>query len=131
MSRTAHRHPHGNAFIERMFRTLKEEAIWTSEFDTHDQALATIMAWIQDYNAERPHASMGDRTLSEAAQHKNSSPTVNRDRGNNATQTLDRALVKNRLVRKFPDDEEDIHLDPSLGCACEIDELGNAYLTAP
>ncbi len=74
LSRTAYRHPDGNAFIERMFRTLKEEAIWPSEFDTYDQALAAIMAWIQDYNNERPHASLGERTpaeaRAEAAQHK-------------------------------------------------------------
>ena len=74
LSRTAYRHPDGNAFIERMFRTLKEEAIWTSEFDTYDQALDAIMAWIQDYNNDRPHASLGEQTPAEAradaTQHK-------------------------------------------------------------
>jgi len=74
LSRTAYRHPDGNAFIERMFRTLKEEAIWPNEFDSFNQALAAILAWIQDYNTERPHASLGERTpaeaRAEAAQHK-------------------------------------------------------------
>ena len=74
LSRTAYRHPDGNAFIERMFRTLKEEAVWPNEFDSHDQALAAIVAWIEDYNTERPHASLGERTpveaRAEAAQHK-------------------------------------------------------------
>lgn len=74
LSRTAYRHPDGNAFIERMFRTLKEEAIWPNEFDSFDQALAAIVAWIEDYNTERPHASLGERTpaeaRAEAAQHK-------------------------------------------------------------
>ena len=74
LSRTAYRHPDGNAFIERMFRTLKEEAIWPNEFDNYDQALAAIVAWIEDYNTERPHASLGERTpaeaRAEAVQHK-------------------------------------------------------------
>lgn len=74
LSRTAYRHPDGNAFIERMFRTLKEEAIWPNEFDNYHQALEAILAWIEDYNTERPHASLGERTpaeaRAEAAQHK-------------------------------------------------------------
>jgi putative transposase len=74
LSRTAYRHPDGNAFIERMFRTLKEEAIWPNEFDSFDQALAAILAWMIDYNHERPHASLGERTpaeaRAEAVQHK-------------------------------------------------------------
>jgi putative transposase len=74
LSRTAYRHPDGNAFIERMFRTLKEEAIWPNEFDSFDQALEAILAWMIDYNHERPHASLGERTpaeaRAEAVQHK-------------------------------------------------------------
>lgn len=74
LSRTAYRHPDGNAFIERMFRTLKEEAVWPNEFDNYDQALDAILAWMIDYNTERPHASLGERTpaeaRTEAAQHK-------------------------------------------------------------
>ena len=74
LSRTAYRHPDGNAFIERMFRTLKEGAVWPNEFDNYDQALEAILAWMIDYNTERPHASLGERTpaqaRAEAAQHK-------------------------------------------------------------
>ena len=66
LSRTAYRHPDGNAFIERMFRTLKEEAVWPNEFDNYDQALKAILAWMIDYNNERPHASLGERTPAEA-----------------------------------------------------------------
>lgn len=57
-----------------MFRTLKEEAIWPTEFDDYDRALEAILAWMIDYNAERPHDSPGERTpaeaRAEAAQHK-------------------------------------------------------------
>lgn len=66
LSRTAYRHPDGNAFIERMFRTLKEEAIWTAEFDTYGQAREAILSWIIDYNTQRPHASLDERTPAEA-----------------------------------------------------------------
>lgn len=43
----------GNAFIERMFRTLKEAAIWPNEFDRFDQALAAMVAWMCDHNHDR------------------------------------------------------------------------------
>ena len=57
LSRTAYRHPDGNASIERMYHTLKEEAIRTNEFDTYDQALKAITTWMDDYNNDRAHAS--------------------------------------------------------------------------
>lgn len=66
LSRTAYRHPDGNAFIERVFRTLKEEAVWPNDFLTFDEAFEAIMIWLDDYNNERPHDSLGDRTPSEA-----------------------------------------------------------------
>ena len=44
----------------------KEEAIPPNEFDNYEQALAAIEAWIQDYNHDRPHASLGERTPAEA-----------------------------------------------------------------
>lgn len=40
-----------------MFRTLKEEAIWTSEFETYDKALEPITTWIDDDNDDRSYAS--------------------------------------------------------------------------
>jgi putative transposase len=66
LSRTAYRHPDGNAFIERVFRTLKEEAVWPNEFTCFEEALAALEAWLFDYNFERPHDSLGDRTPAEA-----------------------------------------------------------------
>lgn len=74
LSRTAYRHPNGNAFTERMSRTLKEEAIWPNAFDDYNQAHETILVWMIEYNTQRPHASLGERTpaepRAEAAQHK-------------------------------------------------------------
>lgn len=64
-SRTAYRHPDGNAFIERLYRTLKEECVWPNDFETYDEALAAITPWVLDYNLERPHMSLQDRTPAE------------------------------------------------------------------
>jgi putative transposase len=66
LSRTAYRHPDGNAFIERVFRTLKEEATWPNEFTCFEEALGAIKAWVLDYNTERPHDSLHNRTPAEA-----------------------------------------------------------------
>ncbi len=65
LSRTAYRHPDGNAFIERLYRTLKEECVWPNDFDSFNEALAAITAWVQDYNEHRPHDSLRDRTPAE------------------------------------------------------------------
>lgn len=66
-SRTAYRHPDGNAFIERLYRTLKEEAVWPNDFANYEEALDAISAWVIDYNTERPHDSLGkDTTPAEA-----------------------------------------------------------------
>jgi putative transposase len=65
LSRTAYRHPDGNASIERVFRTLKEEAVWCNDFASFDEAFQAIMVWLDDYNNERPHDSLNDRTPAE------------------------------------------------------------------
>mgnify|MGYP002152371523 FL=1 len=61
-------------FIERMSRTLKQEAIWPNAFDSVDQAISALVAWIQGQNTERPHASPGGcipaEARAEVARHK-------------------------------------------------------------
>jgi putative transposase len=63
LSRTAYRHPDGNAFIERLYRTLKEECVWPNDFATFEEAHAAIAAWVIDYNHHRPHDSLGRDTV--------------------------------------------------------------------
>jgi len=65
-SRTAYRHPDGNAFVERVYKTYKEECVWPNDFQCYDEALAATTAWVEDYNLERPHMSLHDRTPAEA-----------------------------------------------------------------
>jgi putative transposase len=66
LSRTAYRHPDGTAFIERLYRTLKEECVWPNDFGSFDEAFAAITAWVEDYNHHRPRDSLRDRTPAEA-----------------------------------------------------------------
>ncbi len=64
-SRTAYRHPDGNAFVERVYKTYKEECVWPNDFDDFDEALTATAVWVDDYNLERPHMSLNDRTPAE------------------------------------------------------------------
>ena len=51
--RTAYHHPEGNSYIERFHRSLEE-------------ARTSIARWIAEYNHERPHRGVGNRTPHEA-----------------------------------------------------------------
>ena len=65
LSRTRYRHPDGNAFVERLYRSMKEEVVWPNEFQSHAEALTALSAWVSEYNRERPHMSLGYRTPAE------------------------------------------------------------------
>jgi len=64
--RTAYHHPEGNSYIERFHRSLKEEEVWTAEYRSLEEARASIARWIQEYNHDRPHRGVGNRTPHEA-----------------------------------------------------------------
>ena len=55
-----------NIFIERLWRSLKYEAIYLHEIADGLQARRLIRDWIGFYNAERPHSALGGRTPAEA-----------------------------------------------------------------
>jgi putative transposase len=59
-------HPEGNSYIERFHRNLKEEEVWTAECRNLEEAWASIARWIREYNYERPHGGVGNRTPREA-----------------------------------------------------------------
>lgn len=65
LSRTRYRHPDGNALVERIFLSLKREEVWPSEYENFEQAKTAVHAWLVDYNTERPHQSLKNRTPSE------------------------------------------------------------------
>ena len=55
-----------NIFIERLWRSLKYEAIYLHEITDGLTARRLIRDWIAFYNTERPHAALGGRTPAEA-----------------------------------------------------------------
>jgi putative transposase len=64
--RTAYHHPEGNSYIERFHRSLKEEEVWTAEYRTVEEARTSIARWIEEYNHDRPHRGVRNRTPHEA-----------------------------------------------------------------
>jgi putative transposase len=64
--RTAYHHPEGNSYIERFHRSLKEEEVWTTEYRNLQEARSSIARWIEEYNHDRPHFGVGNRTPNEA-----------------------------------------------------------------
>ena len=55
-----------NVFIERLWRSLKYECVYLSEFATGSQARTGIGRWMDFYDRRRPHSSLNNRTPDEA-----------------------------------------------------------------
>jgi putative transposase len=55
-----------NVFIERLWRSLKYECIYTHAFETGSALRAGLREWIGYYNARRPHSALAGRTPDEA-----------------------------------------------------------------
>ena len=55
-----------NIFIERLWRSLKYEAIYLHEIADGFTARRLIAEWVSVYNTERPHSALGGRTPAEA-----------------------------------------------------------------
>ncbi len=55
-----------NIFIERLWRSLKYEAVYLHEMTDGFVARRVIGDWLSFYNNERPHSSLDDKTPSEA-----------------------------------------------------------------
>ena len=57
-----------NIFIERLWRSLKYEAVYLQELADGFAARELIAGWMEFYNFERPHSALGGRTPWEALQ---------------------------------------------------------------
>ncbi len=55
-----------NIFIERLWRSLKYEAVYLHELADGFAAERVIGEWIDFYNTARPHSALGGRTPAEA-----------------------------------------------------------------
>jgi putative transposase len=62
------REPENNGMIERFFRTLKEECVWQTNFESFAEAEKAIVAWLKFYNEERIHSSLGYQSPKEFRQ---------------------------------------------------------------
>lgn len=57
--------PEENGLCERFIHSFKEECVWQQQFQSIEQAQATIARWIDWYNSERPHQALEYRTPGE------------------------------------------------------------------
>lgn len=64
---TGYNAPDDNAYVERVIRTIKEEEIWPSAYETFGEAHQAIQAYLEFYNEQRIHAALGYRTPNEFA----------------------------------------------------------------
>jgi len=60
--RTAYHHPEGNSYIERFPRSLKEEEVGLAEYRNLEEARESIRCYLWEYNHDRPHRGLRDRT---------------------------------------------------------------------
>ena len=51
-----------NIFIERLWRSLKQDAVYLHEINDGFQAKRIIDDWIGFYNSQRPHTALDKRT---------------------------------------------------------------------
>jgi len=54
--------PKGNADTERVIRTLKEDLIWLKEWKSPFELDEELKAWVEQYNTDYPHSSLGYQT---------------------------------------------------------------------
>lgn len=55
-----------NVFIERLWRSLKYECVYLHAWETGSETRSGIKKWMDFYNTERPHSTLGGRTPDEA-----------------------------------------------------------------
>ena len=66
-----------NAFIESFNGRLRDECLIVHRFTSIEDAKAKIEAWRIDYNARRPHSSLGHLTPNEFVAKRQAQRTAN------------------------------------------------------
>jgi len=54
--------PKGNADTERVMRTIKEDLVWPNDFESPFDLQPALDKWVNDYNTDFPHSSIGHKT---------------------------------------------------------------------
>ncbi len=62
---TSYNNPKGNADTERLMRTMKEECLWLTEWTSFEQLQEALNNWINFYNREYPHSTLGYKSPDE------------------------------------------------------------------
>jgi len=57
--------PTGNAVVERLILTMKQELIWTQDWLSIAELRAALATWVTTYNEHRPHQALDWRTPAE------------------------------------------------------------------
>ena len=83
-------------FIERLWRSLKYEAIYLHEIADGFAAQRRIADWVHSYNVEGPHAALDGRTLAEA--YRNETPVDMMDKSLFALLSSHRRNSSNRMI---------------------------------
>jgi putative transposase len=68
--------PTGNAVVERVIRTLKEELIWLRDWESADELREAIAAWLRHYNTVRPHQALNWQTPAERRVERFATPVA-------------------------------------------------------
>jgi putative transposase len=58
----SYNNPKGNADTERVMRTIKEDFVWTRDYSSSDEFIEQFKQWVEDYNNDYPHSSIGHKT---------------------------------------------------------------------
>jgi hypothetical protein len=67
--------PTGNAVVERVIRTMKEEVVWLQDWEDAAQLRVALVAWQRRYNETRPHQALDWLTPAEYRAKRLGAPT--------------------------------------------------------
>jgi len=89
-----------NGYVESFNGRMRDELLNETMFMNLDHARAAIAAWVEDYNRERPHSSLGYGTPAAFAAELNKQWSASLRPTGSATQPIaSTALMRNKTVR--------------------------------
>ena len=68
--------PTRNSYVERFNRTFREEVLKFYVFSRLNEVRTIVDAWVQEYNEQRPHESLGNFTPEEFALNMPGAPVL-------------------------------------------------------
>ncbi len=116
-----------NIFIERLWRSLKYEAVYLHEIADGLTARRVIGEWIGFYNTERPHSALGGRTPAEA--YRGETPVEMWARRETPCPHLHRRSSSKIDSREFwrPEKQPEYTLAQPSGCPTNRGHLNRTY----